>query len=195
MRRSPLPAFAGLVAVFALSGCGAAAAAVAPAEDTTTTHNSSVNATFLKDPEGRAITYDDALVKPGARGAVKTRSEPGSTTVKLAVRDLQRNRHYGAHAHTNPCGPTGDVAGPHFQNIVDPVQPSVDPKYANAENEIWLDFTTDDKGAASVETTVPWDFTEDRRAHSVIIHAMGTATDAGHAGTAGARAACINVDF
>lgn len=195
MRRSPLPAFAGLVAVFALSGCGAAAAAAVPVPDSNSTHGSSVSATFLTEPDGRAITYDQTLVKAGSRGAVKTRSVAGSTTVKLAVRDLQRNRQYGAHAHTKPCGATGDAAGPHFQNIVDPVQPSVDPQYANPENEIWLDFSTDDKGSASIETTVPWEFSADRRAHSVIIHAMGTATEAGKAGTAGARAACINVEF
>lgn len=195
MRRSPLPACAGLVAVFALSGCGAAAAAVPPAPDSVRTHESSVSATFLADPDGKAITYDSALVKPGSRGAVQTRSANGATTVKLAVRELQRNRVYGAHAHTKPCGATGDVAGPHFQNTVDPVQPSVDPKYTNPKNEIWLDFTTDDKGAGSAETTVGWEFPDDRRAKSVIIHAMGTATEAGKAGTAGARAACINVDF
>jgi len=71
----------------------------------------------------------------------------------------------------------------------------VDPAYANPENEIWLDFTTDAEGAASAETTVEWTFPADRRAASVIIHAMPTATAPGEAGTAGDRAACVTVDF
>ncbi|MFC4948521.1 superoxide dismutase family protein [Pseudonocardia sp. GCM10023141] len=191
--RSPRPAFAGLVAVFALTGCGAATA-VAPAAVSVTSHDTQVSATFVDAP-GVAVTYDAKLVRPGSRGAVSSTTEGGNTTVKLAVRGLEPSRVYGAHAHTKACGATGDLAGPHFQNKVDPVQPSVDPKYANPQNEIWLDFTTDANGAGSAETTVPWAFPDDRRAHSVVIHAMGTATDAGHAGTAGARAACMTVDF
>jgi len=42
---------------------------------------------------------------------------------------------------------------------------------------------------------VAWDFNAGRRAHSVVVHAMPTATDPGHAGMAGARAACITVGF
>jgi superoxide dismutase, Cu-Zn family len=41
----------------------------------------------------------------------------------------------------------------------------------------------------------PWQFPADRRAESVIIHAMPTATEPGKAGTAGDRAACISVNF
>ena len=129
---------------------------------------------------GTATTYDTALVPVGAQGSVASTATDGTTTVTLEVRGLQPGRTYGAPAHTKPCGATGADAGPHFQNDPDPVRPGL---------------TTDGTGAGTASTTVPWEFTGDRRAHSVVIHAMPTATDAGHAGTAGARAACITVAF
>lgn len=91
-------------------------------------------------------------------------------------------------------GPTGDDAGPHFQHTPDPVKPSVDPAYANPRNELWLDFTTDRVGTARTTSTVDWKFGP-RRAHSVVIHEMHTHSDPGHAGTAGARLACLDVGF
>jgi Cu-Zn family superoxide dismutase len=42
---------------------------------------------------------------------------------------------------------------------------------------------------------VAWAFPADRRAASVVIHALPTATDPGKAGSAGNRAACITVGF
>jgi superoxide dismutase, Cu-Zn family len=62
-------------------------------------------------------------------------------------------------------------------------------------NEIWLDFTTDAAGAGRATSTVPWVFPADRRAASVIIHAMPTSTEPGKAGGAGNRAACLTVGF
>jgi Cu-Zn family superoxide dismutase len=156
--------------------------------------NVQVNATF-DTASGTATTYDTALVPVGAQGSVASTGADGSTTVTLDVRGLQPGRAYGAHAHTQDCGAKGVDAGPHFQNEPDPVSPSVDPAYANPRNEIWLDLTTDGAGAGSASATVPWEFSGDRRARSVIIHAMPTATDAGKAGTAGARAACVTVGF
>jgi len=120
---------------------------------------------------------------------------PSTTSVTLAVTGLQPNRRYGAHAHTKPCGSDGKDAGPHFQFTPDPVTPSVDPAYANHVNEIWLDFTTDAAGSGQATSTVPWTFPADRRAASVVIHAMPTATEPGKAGSAGNRAACISVGF
>jgi Cu-Zn family superoxide dismutase len=112
------------------------------------------------------------------------------------VRGLQPDRVYGAHVHTNPCGASPDDAGPHYQREVDPAGPGVDPHYANAENEIWLDFTTDATGAGSAETTVAWELPDDRRLPgSVVIHSTGTNTGPGVAGTAGARVACITIKF
>lgn len=193
--RSPRLVGLSLIGVFALTGCsGALAAAPATTPSATPARTVQVSATFGTD-DSTAITYDPALVPVGSRGAVSSETGDGATTVMLAVRGLEPERRYGAHAHTQPCGATGDLAGPHFQNQVDPVQPSVDPAFANPANEIWLDLTTDEAGAGSATATVAWAFERDRRAQSVIIHAMPTATDPGTAGTAGARAACITVEF
>lgn len=184
MRRSSRIVLVGLL--LALSGCATATA------DTTRTVQ--VSATFGTALD-TATTYGAALVPVGAQGSVASTSTNGRTTVSLDVTGLLPNRSYGAHAHTQPCGATGAEAGPHFQSRPDPVQPSVDPAYANPQNEIWLDLTTDASGAGSARTTVPWTSSGDRRPQSVVIHAMPTATDTGHAGTAGARAACVTVGF
>jgi Cu-Zn family superoxide dismutase len=182
----------GVVGVLVLTGCGSAAAA--PASSSAQSRTVQVAATFTTSP-GTATTYDPQLVPPGARVSVSSESDGESTTVTLAVRGLEPDRSYGAHAHTQPCGATGDAAGPHFQHVPDPVQPSVDPAYANPQNEVWLDLTTDGEGAGSATTTVPWGSERARRAQSVVIHATPTATGAGRAGTAGDRAACVTVAF
>ena len=194
--RPTRPVLAAVIGVLALSGCGGGTATTpAATAPSTSARNVQVSATFEAAPGGAAVTYDQALVEAGARGAVSSQSSGGNTTVELAVRGLEPDRRYGAHAHTKPCGAKGEDAGPHFQNEVDPVQPSVDPAYANPQNEIWLDLTTDATGAGSATATVPFEFPADRRAQSVIIHAMETMTEPGKAGTAGARAACITVAF
>lgn len=100
-----------------------------------------------------------------------SRSRPGSdggTHVGLDAEGLLPDRGYAAHAHVRPCGATAADAGPHFQDEADPAagpdKPSTDPAHANPENEVWLDLHTDGEM---------------------------TMTDAGHAGTAGGRAACL----
>lgn len=140
---------------------------------------------------GAAVTYEPSLVPVGATATVVG---TGQTTVVLVVGGLPPNRAYGAHVHVNGCGPTGADAGPHYQKVPDPVQPSVNPAHANPRNEIWLDFTSDAAGTAAALSTVNWKFGEPRP-KSVVIHAEHTHTEPGHAGTAGARLACINVDF
>ena len=122
-------------------------------------------------------------------------SAAGDTIVTLQVRGLKPDTDYGAHAHVNGCGLTGADAGPHFQNVVDPVSPSVDPVYANPVNEIWLDLTTNAAGNGVAHTTVSWQFAPDRRAKSVIIHEQHTSSTPGSAGTAGPRLACLDVAF
>ena len=134
------------------------------------------------------ITDPTGAVVPGA--TVTITQTAANTRVQLTVAGLRPNRGYGAHLHTNPCGPTGAAAGPHYQHQHDPAvsasRPSVDPSYANPRNEIWLDFTTDSNGSASSTATHPWTFGTDPR--SLVIHAMTTKTAPGQAGTAGARA-------
>ncbi|MGE3289375.1 MAG: superoxide dismutase family protein [Pseudonocardia sp.] len=175
----PLLLIAGLV----LAGCGGAPA------------GTDVTASFSAPGGGPAATYDPNLVPQGATAEVTAEESDSSTTVTLSVTGLLPNRAYGAHAHVNPCGADGMAAGPHYQFRQDPVTPSVDPAYANPQNEIWLDFTTNAEGAGEATTTVPWVFPADRRAQAVIIHEKSTSTEAGKAGTAGARPACITVSF
>ncbi|MCO1659220.1 superoxide dismutase family protein [Pseudonocardia humida] len=182
---------AGPVAALLLAGCAGGEPVASGAE--ASARDVAVNAIFTTTPEV-AITYSEDLVRVGARGAVSAHVENDSTTVRLAVRGLLPDRVYGAHAHARPCGPDGDAAGPHFQHQPDPVQPSTDPRFANPDNEVWLDLATDARGEASVQTVVPWQFGE-RRARSVVIHAEPTRTGPGEAGVAGPRVACVTVDF
>lgn len=143
----------------------------------------------------KAVTYNSALVPEGARVQVKEElRRGGGTRIELSVRDLLPNRVYGAHVHTKPCGALPADAGPHYQNQADPTQPSVDPAYANRLNEIWLDLATNKDGSDRSTAIVAWQFREGG-ARSVVLHEMGTAMHPGHAGTAGARLACINVPF
>lgn len=193
---TPRSIIVGLLTAFALAGCGNspdAAPDTGPGQGGSA-RNVQLNVTFAATPEV-AVTYDEALVPVGARAGVTSKEDAENTTVMLEVSGLQPDRQYGSHIHTLACGVDGMAAGPHFQHEQDPISPSVDPAFANDRNEIWLDFTTDASGAATVTSTVPWTFTDDRRAGSVIIHAMQTATEPGKAGMAGDRIACITVDF
>ncbi|GGL93955.1 hypothetical protein GCM10010129_42340 [Streptomyces fumigatiscleroticus] len=142
-----------------------------------------------------AITYDRASVPKGSRVVVaEWKQKNGTTTVDLNVKGLDPKRTYGAHVHTKPCGTKPDDSGPHYQHVKDPVQPSVNPKYANSRNEVWLDFTTDASGDGNAHSTVRWRFRQGE-ARSVVIHEHATMTRPGHAGTAGARLACVTVPF
>jgi superoxide dismutase, Cu-Zn family len=180
-----------LVLVAGLTACGSpAATAGAPAP-----REVRKDVQFGSQVSTGAITYDPALVPVGAGAVVTATTRDGGEVVTLALRGLRPDRRYGAHAHAKPCGAKGDAAGPHFQFDVDPVQPSVDPKYANSKNEVWLDIATDGSGAGTATATLAKVFPADRRPQSVIVHAMPTATEAGKAGTAGARAACVDVPF
>lgn len=150
------------------------------------------------DGEHTALTYDEAAVPVGSTVTVDEEDHDGKTTVTLDVSGLAPNRDFGAHVHTKPCGPKPSDSGPHYQNVPDPAatpeSPSVDPAYANPENEVWLDITTDGQGAAHASSTVDWEF-RDGEANSVVLHDKHTMTSPGHAGSAGDRLACVDVDF
>ncbi|CAM3830556.1 superoxide dismutase family protein [Kibdelosporangium persicum] len=145
-------------------------------------------------PGAEGVTYNQELAPAGAVLSVVGVEAPQGTTVLLTTRGLLPEREYGAHVHVKPCGAAPADSGPHFQDKKDPVQPSVDPAYANPRNEVWLDFTTDRQGNAFAVARVPWRF-DGREASSVVIHETHTHTEPGHAGTAGARLACLSVDF
>lgn len=195
--RVPLLLVAAVTGALALSGCGVGATPAPPPATTpaAAAANVDVQGTFAAPGGGAASTYDTNLVPVGATAEVTAQESGTSTTVTLTVAGLLPNRAYGAHAHVNPCGADGMAAGPHYQFQKDPVTPSVDPAFANPQNEIWLDFTTDAAGAGQATTTVPWAFPADRRAQAVIIHEKSTSTEAGKAGTAGTRPACVTVAF
>jgi superoxide dismutase, Cu-Zn family len=190
-----------LVAGLAMTACAAEDAA--GSNPTTDNDRRTTTESGTLAPPGTAtgaFTYDSATAPAGARLTV-TVTEPDATRTEVALdaTGLVGDRGYAVHAHTNPCGPTGDAAGPHHQNKLDPAatkdKSSVDPAYANAHNEIWLDLRTDAKGAGTSRTVVPFQF-GDRAPASVVLHENSwTATDPGHAGTAGARVACLTVDL
>ncbi|GAA0230415.1 superoxide dismutase family protein [Cryptosporangium japonicum] len=143
----------------------------------------------------RAVTYDPAVVPPGATAEVTITESDGATVVTLTAQGLLADRVYGAHLHTKPCGETGKAAGPHYQHEHDPAAkaspPSVDPSYANPRNEVWLDLTTDAQGAGTSRSTQEWTFTA--KPQSLVIHAKKTETAPGKAGTAGDRVACLTI--
>ncbi|MEV6601128.1 superoxide dismutase [Actinoplanes sp. NPDC051346] len=150
--------------------------------------------TFQPVPEGtQAITYDSAAVPPGATAQVTVATTVKGIRVRLAVTGLATRRAYGAHLHTKTCTSVPDDAGPHYQHQADPSPPSVNPAYANPRNEVWLDFTTDPRGAATVAVEQTWTFDPVRPPRSLVLHAQLTRTDAGKAGTAGARVACLTL--
>jgi Cu-Zn family superoxide dismutase len=162
----------------------------------------SANGTFAAyTPGATAVTYDPELVPAGATATVTITQTSSDSRVRLTVAGLQPNRGYGAHLHIDPCGATGAAAGPHYQHRHAPSpapapspsasQPSGDPSYANAQNEVWLDVTTNVDGRASAVATHPWTF--DTAPRSLVIHATTTSTAPGEAGNAGARVACLTL--
>ncbi|NUT46493.1 MAG: superoxide dismutase [Saccharothrix sp.] len=151
------------------------------------------------DAADTAFTYDQDAAPTGAQLELEVVEGDGTTTVRLTADTLQPDRGYAAHAHTEPCGRDGADAGPHFQHEVDPAatpeRPSVDPAYANPQNEIWLELTTDGQGNGTAQTTVPFAF-DDRLPASIVLHEQPTTQTAqGRAGSAGGRVACLTARF
>ena len=145
-----------------------------------------------------AFTYNPQLVPVGSRVKVDSWYLPdGRTVVVLRASGLAADYEFGAHAHANECGATGLLAGPHYQFQMDPVTPSINPAFANPDNEVWLDFTTDSKGRGWAMAVQHWQPHPERRPGWVMLHVEHThdGTDGGAAGTAGARLACVTVGF
>jgi len=147
-----------------------------------------------------AVTYDEEMVPEGARveltiasGGDGDEDEPG-TEFDLEVYGLHGDHDFGAHMHTDPCGADPDDSGPHYQDRKDPEQPSTDPRYANDDNEVWLDLRTDSRGDGDSDTDVDWT-PRPEEMRSLVIHAEHTKTAHGEAGTAGDRLACADVEL
>ncbi|WP_338930712.1 superoxide dismutase family protein [Streptomyces netropsis] len=141
-----------------------------------------------------AVTYDPGSVPLGSHVTVRERTSDRGTWFELRLVGVQANRTFGAHVHQQPCGDSATSGGGHYQNVKDPVLPSVDPAYANARNEAWLDLTTDAHGNGRSETSVRWRVRAGE-ARSIVVHEHATDTRPGHAGTAGGRLACVSVPF
>lgn len=157
-----------------------------------------VKGTFLPFPQSaRAVTYRPEVVPPGASAQLSIARTARGTTVRLTATGFVPRRAYGAHLHTRPCTATPEDAGPHYQHSPDPKTgsspPPADPAYANPRNEVWLDFTADARGGATVSAQQDWTFDEVEPPRSLIVHAEQTRTAAGRAGTAGARVACLTL--
>jgi Cu-Zn family superoxide dismutase len=146
-------------------------------------------------PGATAVTYNPKLVPAGAWAHISIAAIADSTAVALTVKGMVPDHQYGAHLHTMACGQEAAMSGPHYQHRMDPAAtaspPSGNPAYANPQNEVWLDFTTDSQGSGLSKSTQPWLFTTP--AKSLVIHAQPTATAPGKAGTAGARLACLTL--
>ncbi len=204
--RTTSPAVGLALTAFLVAGCaqgapttndGSASGADPSAQPTV---EPSVTASIFLPPgeSTGAVTYDETTVPEGATADVQVRVQDGSTYVQFTGTGLEADRDLGAHVHTDPCGENPDDAGPHYQDEADPEatkdEPSTDPAYANPENEVWLDMTTDSSGNAYITSTVDWEFREGE-ANSLVLHDEHTSTHEGHAGTAGDRLACVTVEF
>jgi Cu-Zn family superoxide dismutase len=194
------PTAAVLASAALLTGCagaapsGALVPAVPPAASPASAPPNAVRGTFLPYTAGAtAITYDPAVVPAGAVATLTLDRRPDGLGVRLAVSGMVPRRSYGAHLHTASCTAIPDQAGPHYQHVHDPRAPSVDPHYANPDNEVWLDFTADDRGAAVVTAVQRWAVDPARPPRSLMVHAGTTRTEAGMAGTAGPRVACLSL--
>lgn len=185
---------AALLALIA-AGCGGDDADEDPTTPSTTDELAApvvFGGPFSTDAEAfDAVTYDESLVPADASAEITVEPQDGSTTFELSVTGLEPDHDFGAHLHTDPCGEVPDDAGPHYQDDPDPQQPSSDPEYANPENEIWLDFTTDADGEGGATANVDWR-PRPGEANSVVIHAHETSTGGDDAGSAGERLACVN---
>jgi Cu-Zn family superoxide dismutase len=159
-----------------------------------------VTGTFMPwsdaDPPA-AVTYDPAVVPPGATVRLETSRDAAGVFVRLDVTGMIPRRSYGAHLHTDSCTAVPAQAGPHYQHQHDPKAapstPSVDPSYANPRNEVWLDFTADAAGGGSAVVGESWAFDEAHPPRSLIVHAEVTRTGKGVAGMAGPRVACLTL--
>ena len=136
--------------------------------------------------------YGDGTANPVLAGATArvhaVEGANGKTIVTLEVAGLAPNREFGSHVHVGACN-AANKAGGHYQNV-----PGTGENFANAQNEVWLDFETDDEGNGSAQAKVDWTFRPDG-ANAVIIHDHHTPDEDPVAGVAGPKLACLDVDF
>lgn len=92
---------------------------------------------------------------------------------------------FGVHIHVGPCvAGNGAAAGPHYNTGGTP----------STDTEVWLDFTVLPSGYGFAVATVPFEI-EPGTARSMVIHAQPTQDGGPTPGAAGARQACLPVEF
>lgn len=154
--------------------------------------------------DGAVVRYPQATdqLPDGAWARVRAvETGSGKTVLTLLVRGFAADETYGAHAHYKPCGATATSSGAHYQDLADPATVgaaadpetviSTNPAYANSDNEVWLDFTTNSQGIGRAQTVVDWQFRPAAAGRSVVIHESHT----GPTGGAGPRLGCLTVPF
>ena len=125
----------------------------------------------------------------GATASLWAVSAGGGTTFWVFIRGLNPaavGTTYGAHIHVGPCvAGNGAAAGPHYNS---------DGGVPTTENEVWLDFTVLPGGYGVASATVPFDI-QPGAAQSMVVHAEPTQDGGATPGAAGARQACLPVNF
>jgi len=160
-------------------------AAIASAEGAKVVRSSG-DLTVYANPYGNGT---DNPISGGAASVHSVTTPSGKTIVTLHVSGLPADRSFGSHVHKLAC--SNNKAGGHYQNV--PAVPPVsvnDPSVANPDNEVWLDFTTNAAGNGEAHAEVDFAFRADG-ANAVIIHDHHTESG----GVAGAKLACLNVNF
>ncbi|MEV0135566.1 superoxide dismutase [Dactylosporangium sp. NPDC050688] len=111
-----------LLPVGLAGGCTPSAGGADPAPSPRVTSATGTFAAYT--PGATAVTYDQALVPAGAVATVSIAQTSSDSRVWFTVAGLLPNRGYGVHLHTNPCGATGDAAGPHYRHRHQQVAPN-----------------------------------------------------------------------
>lgn len=144
---------------------------------------------------GPWVVYERS-VPDEARGTVDAEYDAGGhSRFRLDVTHLAARTTYSGRVHLGGCPDAVHDVGPTFQLVpADPPDLARDPAFANDANEIWLDVSTDDRGAGSVMVRQPWQFSPAALPGSVILHEQVVPTRPGGT-TAGPPLACLEVGF
>lgn len=190
-----------VAAALAAAACGSGDGGSAPtaAAEPPPPSTSTTTGVFLEPIlASNAFTYNTALVPPDSTATVTVTVAGSQTVVSLNVSGFVPTRGYGVQAATAPCAADPAAAGPAYQDTPNPASPpgraSTDPHYANAANELWLDFTTTPAGTAYTQRTQAWTF-RPGEARSLVFLARHSSTGDDAPGDGGPRVACLDVDF